>query len=393
MKDVLKLKQVLIDKGVSLRQLAQMMEVSPATVSQLVNHNQRVKQWADFEENLSKALQCVGIFEPLASLLEVETTGDSLATEPVVSVPKTTDEIKDEIMLLAKQALFPATKKHFGLFRDPFAEDIRSAEDVFTSADVRYVREALFQTAKHGGFMAVVGESGAGKSTLRRDLIDRINQENAPIQVIEPYIIAMEDNDVKGKTLKAAHIAEAIISTLSPLENVKRSPEARFRQLHRVLKESVKSGYSNVLIIEEAHALPIPTLKHLKRFFELEDGFKKLLSIVLVGQPELKLKLSERNTEVREVVQRCEIVELAPLDAELERFVEHKLERVGKQVSDIFEEDAFLAVRQRLVAVNRQKQSTSLLYPLAVGNLLTAAMNLAESLGIPKVNGQVVMNV
>ncbi|MDE4014138.1 AAA family ATPase, partial [Glaesserella parasuis] len=317
----------------------------------------------------------------------------SLATEPVVSVPKTTDEIKDEIMLLAKQALFPATKKHFGLFRDPFAEDIRSAEDVFTSADVRYVREALFQTAKHGGFMAVVGESGAGKSTLRRDLIDRINQENAPIQVIEPYIIAMEDNDVKGKTLKAAHIAEAIITTLAPLENVKRSPEARFRQLHRVLKESVKSGYSNVLIIEEAHALPIPTLKHLKRFFELEDGFKKLLSIVLVGQPELKLKLSERNTEVREVVQRCEIVELAPLDAELERFVEHKLERVGKQVSDIFEEDAFLAVRQRLVAVNRQKQSTSLLYPLAVGNLLTAAMNLAESLGIPKVNGQVVMNV
>ncbi|MCT8557117.1 AAA family ATPase [Glaesserella parasuis] len=390
---MLKLKQVLIDKGVSLRQLAQMMKVSPATVSQLVNHNQRVKQWADFEENLSKALQCVGIFEPLATLLEVETTGDSLATEPVVSVPKTTDEIKDEIMLLAKQALFPATKKHFGLFRDPFAEDIRSAEDVFTSADVRYVREALFQTAKHGGFMAVVGESGAGKSTLRRDLIDRINQENAPIQVIEPYIIAMEDNDVKGKTLKASHIAESIITTLAPLENVKRSPEARFRQLHRVLKESVKSGYSNVLIIEEAHALPIPTLKHLKRFFELEDGFKKLLSIVLVGQPELKLKLSERNTEVREVVQRCEIVELAPLDAELERFVEHKLERVGKQVSDIFEEDAFLAVRQRLVAVNRQKQSTSLLYPLAVGNLLTAAMNLAESLGIPKVNGQVVMNV
>ncbi|MDG6235432.1 AAA family ATPase [Glaesserella parasuis] len=391
---MLKLKQVLIDKSVSLRQLAQKMNVSPATVSQLVNHNQRVKQqWAEFETNLARNLTALGITEPLRDLLKDEATGESLATEPAASAPKSKQEIKDEIMLLAKQALFPATKKHFGLFRDPFAEDIRSVEDVFTSADVRYVREALFQTAKHGGFMAVVGESGAGKSTLRRDLIDRINQENAPIQVIEPYIIAMEDNDVKGKTLKASHIAESIITTLAPLENVKRSPEARFRQLHRVLKESVKSGYSNVLIIEEAHALPIPTLKHLKRFFELEDGFKKLLSIVLVGQPELKLKLSERNTEVREVVQRCEIVELAPLDAELERFVEHKLERVGKQVSDIFEEDAFLAVRQRLVAVNRQKQSTSLLYPLAVGNLLTAAMNLAESLGIPKVNGQVVMNV
>ena len=37
--------------------------------------------------------------------------------------------------------------------------------------------------------------------------------------------------------------------------------------------------------------------------------FKKLISIVLIGRPELKLKLSERNTEVREVVQRCEVVE------------------------------------------------------------------------------------
>ncbi|MCT8831480.1 AAA family ATPase [Glaesserella parasuis] len=390
---MLKLKQMLIDKGVSFRQFAQSVKISPTAFSLLINQHQKPKNWEKVEENLIVALQEFGINQPLATLLEKEATGESLATEPAASVPKTKQEIKDDIMLLAKQALFPATKKHFGLFRDPFAEDIRSAEDVFTSADVRYVREALFQTAKHGGFMAVVGESGAGKSTLRRDLLDRINQENAPIIAIEPYIIAMEDNDLKGKTLKASHIAEAIITTLAPLESVKRSPEARFRQLHRVLKESSRSGYSHVLIIEEAHSLPVPTLKHLKRFFELEDGFKKLLSIVLVGQPELKLKLSERNTEVREVVQRCEIVELAPLDAELERFVEHKLERVGKKVSDIFEDDAFLAVRQRLTSTNRNKTTTSLLYPLAVGNLLTAAMNLAESLGIPKVNGQVVMNV
>ncbi|AKO46126.1 AAA family ATPase [[Haemophilus] ducreyi] len=390
---MLKLKQVLIDKGISLRELAKNMNVSPATVSQLINHNQRVKQWAEFEKNLATNLTALGVTQPLNELLKNEAAGASLATEPAASIPKTIDEIKDEIMLLAKQTLFPATKKHFGLFRDPFAEDIRSADDVFATPDIRYVREAQFQTAKHGGFMAVVGESGAGKSTLRRDLIDRINQENAPIAVIEPYIIAMEDNDAKGKTLKAAHIAEAIISTLAPLEGVKRSPEARFRQLHRVLKESCKARYSNVLIIEEAHSLLIPTLKHLKRFFELEDGFKKLLSIVLIGQPELKLKLSERNTEVREVVQRCEIVELMPLDAELEAYVAYKLERVGKKLSDIFEEDTFLAVRQRLTATNHNKTTTSLLYPLAVNNLLTASMNMADSLGIPKVDGQVVMNV
>ncbi|MDG6255932.1 helix-turn-helix domain-containing protein, partial [Glaesserella parasuis] len=122
---MLKLKQVLIDKSVSLRQLAQKMNVSPATVSQLVNHNQRVKQqWAEFETNLARNLTALGITEPLRDLLKDEATGESLATEPAASAPKSKQEIKDEIMLLAKQALFPATKKHFGLFRDPFAEDI-----------------------------------------------------------------------------------------------------------------------------------------------------------------------------------------------------------------------------------------------------------------------------
>lgn len=163
--------------------------------------------------------------------------------------------------------LFPATKKAFGLFRDPFADEaMQGSDDVFTTPDIRYVREALYQTARHGGFMAVIGESGAGKSTLRRDLTERINRENAPVIVIEPYIIAMEDNDVKGKTLKAAAIAEAIISTIAPLESIRRSQDARFRQLHRVLKDSSQAGFSHVLVIEEAHSLPIPTLKHLKRF-------------------------------------------------------------------------------------------------------------------------------
>ena len=41
-------------------------------------------------------------------------------------------------------------------------------------------------------------------------------------------------------------------------------------------KNSSEAGYSHLLIIEEAHSLPIATLKQLKRFFELEDGYKNL---------------------------------------------------------------------------------------------------------------------
>ena len=391
---MIKLKQVLAQYRVSQRKLAARLAVSPAVITNLVNHGQLIKTDTEqFKTNLSAVLVELGISTALPELLTEVCTTEAMSAE-TSQHDKSNQTIEDETMLLAKQALFPTTKKHFSLFTNPFTDEVRSADEVFTSPDVRYVREALFQTAKFGGFMAVVGESGAGKSTLRRDLIDRINNENLPIIVIEPYIIAMEDNDKKGKTLKAAHIAEAIISTLAPLERMKQSPEARFRQLHRVLKDSSRAGNQHVLIIEEAHSLPVPTLKHLKRFFELEDGFKKLLSIVLVGQPELKLKLSERNFEVREVVQRCEVVELAPLDSCLEQYVEWRLKALGRKSDDIFDRDALDTVRGRLILTNaRNKAQTSLLYPLAVGNLLTSAMNLAAELGLPKVTADVVKGV
>ncbi|MBX6970505.1 ExeA family protein, partial [Providencia rettgeri] len=187
---------------------------------------------------------------------------------------------------------------------------------------------------------------------------------------------------------------EAIINTITPLENVKRSQEARYRQLHRVLKDSSNAGYQHVLVIEEAHALPIPTLKHLKRFYELENGFKKLLSIVLIGQPELSLKLSERNQAVREVVQRCEVVQLPPLDNQLNEFLTFKFGRTGKPINEVLTDCAIEAIRNRLSQVKSgRREAVSLLYPLAVSNLIIAGMNLAAQIGVPVVDADVIKGV
>ncbi|WP_314342837.1 AAA family ATPase [Simonsiella muelleri] len=305
---------------------------------------------------------------------------------------------KETEMLLRKSALSQATRQHFGLTRDPFHDEIRQAQDVYLTPDVRYVREALFQTATQGGFMAVVGESGAGKSTLREDLHDRIARENRPIIVIEPYVLAMEDNDQKGKTLKAVHIAEAILASVAPDVSPKRSPESRFRQVHQALIESAKAGNKHILLIEEAHSLPIPTLKHLKRFFELKQGFERLIGIALIGQTELAQKLSENNPSVREVVQRCELVTLLPLtDGKLQGYLKHKFERVGVKIEDILDESAIDEIAKRLTVTSRNSknalQQNSLLYPLAVNNLVSAAMNEAANLGFAKVDADIVKGV
>ena len=378
---MLQLKQILKDADIRQAELANALGVSGATVAQIVNHNQWPKKPPRdaIKRQITEFLQERGI-TPQEKCFAPTAIGDEAAPEN----KETPQEIE---MLLRKHALTQPARRLFGLGRDPF-DEVRSGDEVFMTPDSRYVREALRSTARHGGFIAVVGESGAGKSTLRRDLVDWINKGSQPIVVIEPYVLGMEDNDIKGKTLKSAHIAEAVMAAIAPREHIKRSPEARFRQVHEALRESHRAGNRHVLVIEEAHGLPIPTLKHLKRFFELEDGFSKLLGIVLIGQSELAQKLDERNPNVREVVQRCEVVTLNPLGNELEGYLKHRFELANKVLTDVMDAQAIEALRSKLTG-----REHSVLYPLAVHNVMAAAMNLAVDLGMPSVTAELIQEV
>lgn len=296
-------------------------------------------------------------------------------------------------MLLQNQALSPEARQHFKLARNPFVDDVQSSDDVHQTPSVRYVRAALLDCALHHGFCAVIGESGAGKTTLAEDLDERIKADKRDVLVVRPYVLAMEGNDVKGKTLKSSHIAEALIGALDPDASVKSSPQARYAQLHTLLKTSRAAGRRHLLLIEEAHCLPIATLKHLKRFLELKDGMQRLLGVALIGQPELRDRLGSQNAEVREVAQRCEVVELEPLDAQLEAYLAHKFARFELKLADVFTADAFDAMRQRLIYTPRGAKAgaaRSLCYPLVVNNLVCRAMNAACTAGWPQVDAQVI---
>ncbi len=300
-------------------------------------------------------------------------------------------QVKSPIKLLEPQLpenemLTQAAKQHFKLFRDPFQDDIQAPEDVFLSDAQRQVREAMFITAKHGGFLAVVGESGAGKSVLRRDLIDRIRREGHQITCVMPRII-------DKARLSAGAICDAIIQDVS-LEYPKRTLEAKARQIEKLLISSSRTGNSHVLIIEEAHDLSVQTLKYLKRFWELEDGFRKLLSIILVGQPELKGKLDERlNWEAREVIRRVELVELPPLNGDLEGYLALKFKRMDRALDVVFEADAFDAIRKRLTLQSTDGTAIHMQYPLVVNNLVVKSMNLAVEVGADRINAEIVMGV
>jgi type II secretory pathway predicted ATPase ExeA len=277
------------------------------------------------------------------------------------------------------------TFKKLGLAQDPFSGDVAKAEDVYLTDDTRFVAEYLLQAAKAGGMVALVGESGSGKTTIRRYAVDRMTAEGEKVRIIMPRCV--------DKTrLATGTICDAIINDCST-ETPRRSQEAKARQVERILTNSSRSGYNHVLLIEEAHDLNISTLKYLKRFWEMEDGFKKLLSIVLVGQVELKAKLDEsKNWEAREVIRRMEVLELEPLGtgADVAAYLDIKFGRLGKNRKRVIDDSGCEALAAKLRRQTRNGVVYSVAYPLLINNWCRRAMNTAAELGADLVDAEVV---
>ena len=381
------IKELLSDCAPSRRKLAEEIGISPAALSQLLNHGTLPKRrWPEIREAMLSLAAVHGKAES-----DMEAALRELEQKPE-SAPEETAEQEKEPMILRKQTLTMQARQTFQLVRNPFADPETSA-DVFMSPDIRFARETLYQAATGSGFLALVGESGSGKSTLKDELITRINDENLPVIIIEPYTLAMAANESQGKPLRSSHIAEAIINTVQPGAKIPSSPEMRFRRLHEILKASHTAGMRHCLIIEEAHDLHRHTLKSLKRFHELKDGLARLLSIILIGQTELEKKLRVTDASVREVVQRCDVVHLSAI-ADPGAYLRHRFEHAGVDFNAAFSPDGVEEIRVNLtVSPDSRGDGVYMGYPLMIANLATAALNLAASVGEKQVTADVVRMV
>lgn len=371
---MLRLKQALEASGITQSRLAAHLHLARSTVNAICNQG---RYPVGREDEIREA---IALF-----LKQNNVQADLQADVPDVKTDSSDDE---ETETRGNEMLTNAARKHFGLFRDPFTDDVRSAEDVYQNSNVRFVAEYMYQAAKVSSLIAVVGESGSGKTTLRKMLIDRINSTSEKIKIIFPRTL-------DRTRLTVGAICDAIIRDVST-EVPKRTLEAKSNQVERVLAASARNGYSHVLMIEEAHDLSIQTLKYLKRFWELEDGFSRLLGIVLIAQPELKIKLDEsRNWEAREIIRRLEVVELEPFMevSELEGYLDMKLRKAGSSAQAVFAPDAYGAILDVFTRRLKSGQYTRYCYPLSVNNLAKRAMNEAAAVCEPLVTAEIVSAV
>ena len=210
----------------------------------------------------------------------------------------------------------------FGLKQAPFS----------IAPDPRYLymserhREALahllYGLGGVGGFVLLTGDVGAGKTTVCRCFLEQVPAHCHVAYIFNPKLTALEllqsvCDEFRVPVTPAVTGAPTVKDYLDPL--------------NRFLLETHAVGHRSVLVIDEAQNLSADVLEQLRLLTNLETNERKLLQIILIGQPELRDMVAR--PEMEQLAQRVTArYHLSPLDEdETARYLAHRLAVAGRK--------------------------------------------------------------
>lgn len=212
---------------------------------------------------------------------------------------------------------------HFGLTELPFS----ITPDTSFTYSVQYHQEALntllLALSQGEGFVKISGEVGTGKTLLCRRLLQSLD---------DGWVTAYLPNP----NLDAGTLFLALAEELGVKDAVGLDQYHLVRRINLALLGHARAKKRVVLCIDEAQAMPIETLEALRLLSNLETEKRKLLQIVLFGQPELDVKLNR--PEVRQLLQRIAFhYKLGGLKkGEISNYVAHRLRVAGYRGEGLF---------------------------------------------------------
>jgi general secretion pathway protein A len=235
---------------------------------------------------------------------------------------------------------------YFGLQKEPFS--IAPDPRFLFMSDMH--REALAHLlyglgsggnagGNSGGFVLLTGEIGAGKTTVCRAFLEQVPPHCVVAYIFNPRLSAIE--------LLQTVCEEFGVPVPPRTEGAAPTLKDHVDALNRFLLAAHAQGRQGVLIIDEAQSLDAEVLEQLRLLTNLETHERKLLQIVLIGQPELRTLLAQPQLEqlAQRVIARYHLPALG--EAETAQYVRHRLSVAGPAAQLPFD-DAALARIHRL---------------------------------------------
>jgi MSHA biogenesis protein MshM len=213
---------------------------------------------------------------------------------------------------------------HFGIRELPFTLTPNTSYYYALPAH-KEALQVLIHALKSGeGFIKVTGEVGTGKTLICRKILNEIPDYFVTAYIPNPYLSPDELRRAVANEL------EVELSSHTDQQEFTQKIQEKLIAIHQ-------QGQSAVLIIDEAQALPLDSLEVLRLFTNLETESRKLLQVVLFGQPELDEKLT--NPEIRQLRQRITFsYALKTMNSDqLYYYVQHRIRVAGfKGNMDLF---------------------------------------------------------
>ena len=193
-------------------------------------------------------------------------------------------------------------KSFYNLKRNPF-EITPDPSFLFPTRRHNEALAALYYgVRRHKGFVVMTGEVGTGKTLLVRCLLELLNRKN----VAYAYVF--------NSLLSPMEFLQYVAGDLG-LPTAGKNKSELLLDLSSFLIARHQQKLTTVLVVDEAHHLPIEVLEEVRLLTNLETAEEKLLQILLVGQPELDLKMD--SVELRQLKQRIALrSQLEPLTLE-----------------------------------------------------------------------------